>query len=120
MATLRGWFNNLTKDIPKEFLASTVAGTSMTIPGQGSDLALIIQSIVKLPPLDGRTFDDPTGEADPETLRLRKEVEGLYPATGVNLAEDIEARRKVMKSDKEKEKATETTKESTTTTTDSE
>lgn len=120
MATLRGWFDTFTKDIPKEFLASFVAGTSMTIPGQGSDLALIIQSIVKLPPLDGRTFDDPTGEADPETLRLRKEVEGLYPATGANLAEDIEARRKALKSDKEKEKEKETTKESTTTTTESE
>lgn len=108
MATLRGWFNTFSKETPKEFLASYVDGTSMTVPGQGSDLAVIIQSIVKLPPLDERTFDSPANtEVDADTLIVRKEVEGLYPATGANLAEDISARKKAEKAAKEKEKTKE-------------
>lgn len=108
MATLRGWYNTFSKETPKEFLASHVDGTSMTVPGQASDLAVIIQSIVKLPPLDERTFDQgANGTATPEELIVRKEVEGLYPATGANLAEDISARKKAEKAAKEKEKTKE-------------
>lgn len=96
MSTLRNWFAYMSKEVPKEFLASIVSGTSETIPGQGSDLATIIQSIVKLPPQDPKNYDG-TSDDNIEEMMLRREVEGLYPATGANLAEEISARKRAAK-----------------------
>lgn len=95
--------------VPEDFGVSVVKGSSLTIPGQGSDLALIISSIVKLPPLDERTFDTPSGvEPDMRSLAVKTELEGLYPAEGSNLADDAKerqnARKLAMKENEEKEK----------------
>lgn len=82
----------------------------MTIPGQGQDLAQIISSIVKLPPLDERTFDVPSG-VDPDTraLAVSVDLDGLYKAEQVNVAEAAQERQKERnkakeEAEKEKEK----------------
>lgn len=95
--------------VPEDFGVSVVKGSSLTIPGQGSDLGQIITSIVKLPPLDERTFDTPSGEElDIRFLAVKTELEGLYPAEGGNLAEDAivrqNARKQAKKENEEKEK----------------
>lgn len=94
--------------VPDDFGVSVVKGSSLTIPGQGSDLAQIITSIVKLPPLDERTFDSPSGEApDLRSLAVKTELEALYPAEGSNLADDAKVRqnaRKQAKKDNEEKK----------------
>lgn len=103
-------------DTPNDFGVSVVPGTSMTIPGQGSDLAQIIASIVKLPPLDERTFDTPAGqEPDLRSLAVKTELDALYTPEGVNLAEDAKVRQDARKraeedakKEKEKEPATTT------------
>lgn len=100
MSTLRGWFD-LLADMPKEFTDNAVKGTSMTVPGQGSDLALIIQSIVKLPPLDERTFDSPAGEdPDIERLGLKVELDSMYAPEGAAQAEMAAERQKARKAEK--------------------
>lgn len=89
-------------ELPEDFGVSHVEGTSMTIPGQGSDLAAIIQSIVKLPPLDERTFDVGSGQdPDVRALMVKTDLDALYQAEGVNLAEDAKARQKARKEAKE-------------------
>lgn len=106
MSRFRQYYN----EVPDNFGVSVVEGTSMTIPGQGSDLAQIVSSIVKLPPLDERTFDVGSGE-DPDlrSLSVQTDLNALYPAEGYNLAEDAKERQKQRKaakeaSEKEKEK----------------
>lgn len=94
---------------------AVVKGSSLTIPGQGCDLAQIISSIVKLPPLDERSFDCPAGESpDTQKLAIKVELDSMYLAEGKNLAEDASARQKGRKEAKEaaeKEKADEGNKE---------
>lgn len=95
--------------VPENFGVSVIEGTSMTIPGQGSDLAQIIASIVKLPPLDERTFDVGSNE-DPDlrSLSVKTDLDGLYGPEGSNIAEDAVKRQKARKEAKEaqeKEKA---------------
>lgn len=86
---------------------ASVSGSSMTIPGQGQDLAQIISSIVKLPPLDERTFDVPTGEEpDLRSLAVKTDLDGLYTPEGVNLAEDAKARKKAKEEQKKLEEET--------------
>lgn len=88
--------------VPSDFGVAAPGGSSLTIPGQGSDLAQIIASIVKLPPLDERTFDSPSGEEpDFRSLAVKTELDGLYPAEGKNLAEDASERQKARKAAKE-------------------
>lgn len=91
-------------EVPENFGVSVVEGTSMTIPGQGSDLAQIIASIVKLPTLDERTFDVGSGQ-DPDirSLTVQTDLNGLYEAEGRNLAEDAKVRQKQRKAAKEAE-----------------
>lgn len=80
----------------------TVSGSSLTIPGQGQDLAQIISSIVKLPPLDERTFDSAAGaEPDTRTLAVKTALDSLYPAEASNMAEDAQERQKARKKAKE-------------------
>lgn len=80
--------------VAKDFGVSKVAGSSMTIPGQGCDLAQIIASIVKLPPLDERTFDVPSGvEPDTRALAVKTALDGLYTPEGVALAEEARERQ---------------------------
>ena len=80
----------------------TVSGSSLTIPGQGQDLAQIISSIVKLPPLDERTFDVSTGEEpDVRALAVKTELDALYTPEARNLAEDAQERQKARKKAKE-------------------
>lgn len=88
--------------LPSDFGVSVVKGSSLTIPGQGSDLAQIIASIVKLPPLDERTFDSPSGE-DPDirSLAVKTEFDSMYLAEGKNLAEDASERQKARRAAKE-------------------
>lgn len=106
MSTLRGWFEPL-GEMPKEFTENAVKGTSMTVPGQGSDLALIIQSIVKLPPLDERTFDSPAGEdPDVERLALKVELDSMYAPEGAAQAEIAAERQKARKAEKAAAEAT--------------
>lgn len=92
--------------VPEDFGISKTKGSSLTIPGQGSDLAAIIQSIVKLPPLDERTFDVGSG-ADPDirALQIKTDLDALYQAEGVNLAEDAKARQKARKEAKDADDA---------------
>lgn len=80
----------------------TVSGSSMTIPGQGQDLAQIISSIVKLPPLDERTFDVPASvEPDVRVLTVQTELQGLYAPEASNAADDAQVRQKGRKKAKE-------------------
>ena len=81
--------------LPEDFGVSFIKGTSMTIPGQGSDLAQIIASVVKLPPYDERDYDvKPDEDIDLERLEVLAEMRGLYTPTGKNMAEDAIARQK--------------------------
>lgn len=81
--------------VADDFGVSKIAGSSLTIPGQGSDLAQIIASIVKLPPLDERTFDVPSGvEPDVRSLAVKTDLDALYTPEGVNLARDAKERQK--------------------------
>lgn len=105
----------LSGKLPKDFGLAKVDGTSMTIPGQGSDLETIIASIVKLPALDERTFDVGVNEEIDETaLAMKAELDGMYLAEGKNLADDAKARQNARKEakkaneEKEKEPATPT------------
>lgn len=93
--------------VEKDFGVSKIAGSSLTIPGQGSDLAQIIASIVKLPALDERTFDVPSGqEPDIRALAVKTDLEALYTAEGVNLAKDAKERQKAKEeAEKAKENA---------------
>lgn len=92
----------LSGDVPEGFGTANVVGSSMTIPGQGQDLAQIISSIVKLPPLDERTFDVGSGEEpDVRALAVKTDLEGLYEAEGVNLAQEAQERQKARKKAKE-------------------
>lgn len=101
MSTMRGWFTHFEEMAP-DFGVSVVKGTSMTVPGQGSDLMTIIQSIVKLPPLDERTFDVGAGEeVDTDRLAIQSDIEGLYPAEGKNYAEDAKVRQEARKASKQ-------------------
>lgn len=88
--------------VPEGFGLAVVKGSSLTIPGQGQDLAQIISSIVKLPPLDERTFDVPSG-VDPDTraLAVSTQLDGLYKAEQVNVAEAAQVRQKERKKAKE-------------------
>lgn len=82
------------KKVKEDFGVSKIAGTSLTIPGQGSDLAQIIASIVKLPSLDERTFDVPSGvEPDTRALAVKTALDSLYEPEGINLAEDAKIRQ---------------------------
>lgn len=88
--------------MPEDFGTAKVSGSSLTIPGQGSDLAQIIASIVKLPPLDERTFDSPSGvEPDIPSLAVKTELDRMYLAEGKNLAVDALERQKARKAAKE-------------------
>lgn len=93
--------------VADDFGVSKIAGSSLTIPGQGSDLAQIIASIVKLPPLDERTFDVPSGvEPDLRSLAVKTDLDGLYTPEGVNLAKDAKQRQKAKEeAEKAKENA---------------
>lgn len=94
--------------VEKDFGVAKVVGTSMTIPGQGSDLAQIIASIVKLPPPDERNFDVPSGsDLDIRSLAVKTALDGIYLAEGVALAEEAQKRkdgRKKAEETKEKTK----------------
>ena len=105
--------------VPDGFGLAVVKGSSLTIPGQGQDLAQIISSIVKLPPLDERTFDVPAGvEPDTRALAVSTDLDGLYKAEQVNVAEAAQERQKERKKAKEEaEKEKEKEKEPATTTT---
>lgn len=88
--------------IDPNFGVSFIKGSSLTIPGQGSDLMQIIESIVKLPPLDERTFDVSSGvEPDERVLALQVDLDAVYLADGVNLAKDAQERQKAAKTAKE-------------------
>lgn len=101
MSTFRCWFEIFTKT-SADFGVSKIGGTSLTIPGQGSDLAVIIQSIVKLPPIDERDYDTKANE-DPDTrsLELQLQMESLYKAEAVNEAERALARQEQRKAKKD-------------------
>lgn len=87
--------------MPEDFGVSKIEGTSMTIPGQGSDLSQIIASIVKLPPLDERNFDVPSGvEPDMRSLAVKTDLDALYLSEGKNLAEDAKERQNARKAQK--------------------
>lgn len=114
MASMRFWF--LTKDTePAEnFGVSVPCGTSLTIPGQGSDLALIIQSIVKLPPLDERTFDVSSGEeVDLNKVSFQAELDSMYKPEAVHEAklakerQENRQRTKLFNDDDDKDKPVE-------------
>lgn len=91
-------------DVPENFGHSFVSGSSMTIPGQGQDLAQIISSIVKLPPLDERSFDVRSGEEpDIRVLAVKTELESLYAPEASNAADDAQERQKARKKAKEEE-----------------
>lgn len=88
--------------MPEDFGVDIVKGSSLTIPGQGSDLSQIISSIVKLPPIDERTFDVGSGEElDERSLAVKTALDGLYLAEGKNLAEDAQERQKARKAAKQ-------------------
>lgn len=96
--------------LPEDYGVRKISGSSLTIPGQGQDLAQIISSIVKLPPLDERTFDVPSGEEpDTRSLAVSTDLDGLYKAEQVNAAVAAQERQKARKkakeeAEKEKEK----------------
>lgn len=116
MSRFRNYAQIMDADVPADFGVSRVAGSSLTIPGQGCDLAQIIASIVKLPPLDERTFDVPSSQdPDVRALAVKTDLEALYTPEGVALAEQALARRKAAKKAKEapKEKETPTEEETT-------
>lgn len=116
MSKFRNYSQILDNDFPVDFGVSRVAGSSLTIPGQGCDLAQIIESIVKLPPLDERTFDVPASEdPDVRALAVKTDLDALYLPEGVALAEQAQERRKAAKKAKEvpKEKETPTQEEPT-------
>lgn len=93
--------------VPEDFGSAKIAGTSMTIPGQGSDLAQIVASIVKLPPLDERTFDVPSGEEpDVRALAVKTDLDALYVPEGVALAEEAQKRKESRKKAEEKKEET--------------
>lgn len=80
--------------IKEDFGVAVVKGSSLTIPGQGSDLASIIASITKLPPIDERDYDSPAGvEPDLRYLSIKTDLDGVYLAEGKNLAEDAKVRQ---------------------------
>lgn len=88
--------------IPSDFGVSVVKGSSLTIPGQGCDLMQIIESIVKLPPLDERTFDVPSGEEpDIDSLNVSVALDSMYTPEGVELAHSVLERRKAEEKAKE-------------------
>lgn len=88
----------LSNKVGDDFGVSQPGGTSLTIPGQGSDLSQIIASIVKLPPLDERTFDCPAGtQPDERALQVGLDLEGMYKPEAVNLASDAAERKKARK-----------------------
>lgn len=97
MSTLRGWFLDEKKGLPAEFGLSHTTGTSLTIPGQGSDLAVIIQSIVKLPPIQEREYT----EDELRLMQLDAEVETMYAPERVALAEEAQERQKSRKLQKQ-------------------
>lgn len=107
MATLTSWFKPF-KELPADFGVSKPGGTSLTIPGQGSDLALIIQSIVKLPPIDERDYDVGTSqEIDITRLDMTAELSSLYPAEAHNealAAQERQLSRKAAKESADEEK----------------
>lgn len=116
MSRFRTYAQILDSTLPADFGVSHISGSSLTIPGQGCDLAQIIESIVKLPPLDERTFDVPAAEEpDVRALAVRTDLDGLYIPEGVALAEQVQERRKAAKQAKEapKEKETPTQEEPT-------
>lgn len=93
--------------VEKDFGVAKIAGSSMTIPGQGSDLAQIISSIVKLPPLDERNFDSPAGvDPDIRSLAVKTELDGMYTPEGVALAEEAQKRKDARKKAEEKKEET--------------
>ena len=88
--------------------AAKVVGSSLTIPGQGCDLMQIIESIVKLPPLDERTFDTRADqEPDIRSLQTDMDLQQMYVGDGVAFAEAaksrIEERRKLKEEQGKKE-----------------
>lgn len=88
--------------ISSDFGVSVVKGSSLTIPGQGCDLMQIIESVVKLPPLDERTFDVLSKEEpDVRALQVKLDLEELYTPDGVALAKDVQERRKAKETAKE-------------------
>lgn len=97
MSTLRGWFLDVKKGLPAEFGVSHTTGTSLTIPGQGSDLAVIIQSIVKLPPIQEREYT----EDELRLMQMDAEVETMYAPERVALAEEAQERQKSRKLQKQ-------------------
>ena len=102
MARFYKYSDILEGKVPNGFGCAVVKGSSLTIPGQGQDLAQIISSIVKLPPLDERTFDVPSGEEpDTRVLAVSTDLEGLYKAEQVNVAEAAQERQKARKKAKE-------------------
>lgn len=116
MSKFRNYAQIIDGDVSADFGVSHVAGSSLTIPGQGCDLAQIIESIVKLPPLDERTFDVPASEEpDIRALAVKTDLEALYTPEGVALAEQVQERRKAAKKAKEapNEKETPTQEEPT-------
>lgn len=81
--------------VPEDFGISKISGSSMTIPGQGSDLAQIIASVVKLPPIDERSFDvSSDGTLDPRALQLKTDLDALYLAEQRNAGLDARERQK--------------------------
>lgn len=81
--------------VPEDFGISKISGSSLTIPGQGSDLAQIIASVVKLPPIDERTFDvSSDGTMDPRALQVKTDLDALYPAEQRNAGLDARERQK--------------------------
>lgn len=97
MSTLRGWFLYDKKGLPADFGVSHMTGTSLTIPGQGSDLAAIIQSIVKLPPLQEREYT----EDELRLMQFEAEMESVYSPERVALAEEAQERQKSRKLQKQ-------------------
>lgn len=92
----------LNAKLPEDFGSSKVKGSSLTIPGQGCNLMQIIESIVKLPPLDERTFDVRSGEEpDIDSLKVSVALDSLYTPEGVALAESVVERRKAAQTVKE-------------------
>ena len=73
----------------------------------------MIQSIVKLPPLDERTFDSPSGAPlDEDRLLLQAEMDSLYRPEAVNEAEAAQERQLSRKKAKEAAAADEAAKQS--------
>lgn len=106
----------LDNKVDPDFGVSVVKGSSLTIPGQGCDLMQIIESIVKLPPLDERTFDVRQGEEpDIRSLSVKVDLDAMYTPEGVALAEEAQVRRKAKETaNKAMSEKEQTTKESET------